>query len=71
MCVHTNGNVYACTYGGDIYKQTAGVGAFNALSQINRIWSGITADVNNNVYACVGGGDGQLNLQPIEIRVYN
>jgi hypothetical protein len=49
-------NVYACVYGGDIYKQVNGTGNFEALSQTSRNWHGMTA-LNSDVYACVYGGD--------------
>jgi hypothetical protein len=35
-------DVYACVYGGDIYKQTGGVGDFVALGQTTRGWRGMT-----------------------------
>jgi len=57
ICGGKNGDVYACVYGGDIYKQTAGEGAFNALSQTSRNWSGLAIAENGDVYACVYGGD--------------
>jgi hypothetical protein len=54
----SNNNVYAVVRGGDIYKQTGGVGNFVALSQTSRSWTNISVDSsNNNVYATVDGGD--------------
>jgi hypothetical protein len=50
-------NVYATVYGGDIYKQTALGGAFNALFQTARNWNDITIAPNNNVYATVYAGN--------------
>ncbi|MCK9432914.1 MAG: hypothetical protein M0R00_08150, partial [Candidatus Omnitrophica bacterium] len=52
-----NGNVYACVWGGDIYMQTGGSGAFVALGQSARNWVGMCAAPNGNVYACVYNGD--------------
>jgi len=57
MTTGLNGDVYACVYGGDIYKQTGGVGDFIALSQTSRNWIGMTTGLNGDVYACVNGGD--------------
>jgi hypothetical protein len=55
--VAPNGNVYACVWGGDIYMQTAGTGAFAALGQTSRNWHGISAYSNNNIYATIESGD--------------
>jgi hypothetical protein len=49
-------DVYACHYGGDIYKQTGGTGDFVALGQATRSWVGM-ASLGPDVYACVYGGD--------------
>jgi len=49
-------DVYACVYGGDIYKQTNGTGDFLPLGQISRIWRGMTT-LGTDVYASVDGGD--------------
>jgi hypothetical protein len=46
-----NGDVYAITNGGDIYKQTGGTGAFIALNQTTRTWSSIAAAPNGDIYA--------------------
>ena len=35
-------DVYACVIGGDIYKQSGGVGNFIALGQTSREWVGMT-----------------------------
>jgi hypothetical protein len=51
-----NGNVYACVYGGDIYMQTGGAGAFVALSQTSRLWRAM-ATLGTDVYATVYAGD--------------
>src|SRR5665647_830943 len=54
----SNQNVYAATYSGDIYMQTAGAGDFIALGQTSRNWYGISvASSNQNVYATDAGGD--------------
>src|SRR5665647_1988371 len=54
----SNQNVYAATYSGDIYMQTAGAGDFIALGQTSRNWYGISVDSSNqNVYATDAGGD--------------
>ena len=37
------GDVYACVYGGDIYKQAGGIGDFEALEQTSRNWVGLAA----------------------------
>lgn len=48
----TKGNdVYACVYGGDIYKQVNGEGGFYPLGLTNRNWTGITS-LGNDLYAC-------------------
>jgi hypothetical protein len=57
MAAASNGDVYAAVALGDIYKQSGGTGNFNALSQTNRLWSGMAATPNGDVYACVNGGD--------------
>jgi len=49
--------VYACVYGGDIYRLTGGAGDFLALSQTARAWYGMAAAPNGDVYACVYSGD--------------
>ena len=51
IAVAPNGNVYAGDYGGDIYMQTHGTGAFVALNQTSRSWVGMAAAPNGNVYA--------------------
>ena len=35
-------DVYACVYGGDIYRQIGGTGNFVALGQAPRYWVGMT-----------------------------
>jgi hypothetical protein len=57
MAAASDGDIYACVYGGDIYKQTAGAGDFAALSQTSRNWAGMAAAPNGDIYACVYGGD--------------
>ncbi len=52
-----NGDVYACVFGGDIYKQTGGVGDFIALSQTTRDWMCMTTGLNGDIYAGVYNGD--------------
>ncbi|MFM6135899.1 MAG: hypothetical protein ACKPCP_17390, partial [Sphaerospermopsis kisseleviana] len=50
------GDVYATTSGGEIYKQTGGVGSFVALGQASRNWLGMTI-LGSDVYASVANGD--------------
>jgi hypothetical protein len=60
ICAAPNGDVYAAAGAGagtDNYKQTGGVGNFNALSQGALNWSSLCAAPNGNIYACVSGGD--------------
>ena len=57
MCVAPNGNVYAATELGDIYKQTAGAGNFIAQGQALLNWTDMCAAPNGDVYASVQGGD--------------
>ena len=57
MAVAPNGDVYACVYGGDIYKQAGGIGDFVALNQTTRSWYGMAAAPNGDVYACETNGD--------------
>ena len=52
-----NGDIYACSNNGDIYKRTNGTGAFTALGQTSRDWARITVAPNGNVYACTYSGD--------------
>ncbi len=54
-----NGNIYACVYNGDIYKQSGGVGNFVALGQPLPVWPwvGMGAAPNGNIYASTNGGD--------------
>jgi hypothetical protein len=55
---HSNGNVYVGVFNGDIWIQTNGTGAFVALGQTTRRWTGITFNpLNGDVYASVDGGD--------------
>ena len=51
-----SGDVYACVFDGDIYKQTGGVGDFIALGQPTRSWRGMTT-LGNDIYASVRNGD--------------
>ena len=53
----SNGDLYYCVTGGDIYKQTNQTGTPVALGQTTRFWSGLAADSSDNIYACVDGGD--------------
>lgn len=54
----SNQNVYATVAGGDIYKQTGGVGSFVALGQATRTWYAITIDYSNHdVYVSVPSTD--------------
>ena len=57
MCAAPNGDIYACVFNGDIYKQTGGVGDFVALSQTSRAWVSLCAASDGDIYACVYGGD--------------
>jgi hypothetical protein len=57
MCCAPNGDIYACVTNGDIYKQTGGIGLFNALSQTSRTWCGITANHAGDIYATIQTGD--------------
>jgi len=57
VTVAPNGDVYACVYGGDIYVQTGGVGAFVALGETSRQWYDIAAAPDGDIYAVVYGGD--------------
>ncbi len=57
MAADVDGDIYACVFNGDIYKQTGGAGAFVALSQTHRPWSGMACTPAGNVYACTYGGD--------------
>ena len=57
-----NGDIYACTNGqgsdgvGEIWKRSGGTGAFQALSQGDKVWVGMAATPNGDVYACVYAG---------------
>jgi len=57
MCRNANKDIYVAVYGGDIYKQTEGVGDFIAMGQISRNWYGMCADAAGNVYAAVYQND--------------
>ena len=57
MAAAPNGDIYACVTGGDIYKQTGGVGNFIALSQTVRGWYGMAAAPNGDIYAAVYNSD--------------
>ena len=56
MAAAPNGDVYACVYGGSIWKQTGGAGAFVDLITGNKDWRGMAAAPNGNVYASVSSG---------------
>ena len=52
-----NGDVYACAFGGDIYRQIAGKAGFNGLSTALYDWYGVAVNSSNgDVYACVASG---------------
>ena len=57
LAVTLGGDIYACVYNGDIYRQTGGAGAFSALGQTSRAWMGLAAAPNGDIYACTYGGD--------------
>jgi hypothetical protein len=59
MCAAPNGNIYASVEQGpgNIYMQTAGMGAFISLAQTDRLWQGMCASPSGHVFACVYGGD--------------
>jgi hypothetical protein len=57
MAAAPNGNIYACVYTDDIYMQTGGAGAFNALGDTARYWVGMCAAPNGDVFACTYGND--------------
>lgn len=64
MTVGINGDVYSANgSGGDIYKQSFGIGNFNPLSQTNRNWSAMTTSPNGNVYASDQGGLRDIYMQ--------
>lgn len=69
MAAAPNGNVYACTWGGDIYMQTAGAGNFIAIGGTSRNWHGMCAAPNGNIYACVYGGD--IYMQTAGVGAFN
>jgi hypothetical protein len=77
MTAAPNGDVYACTgvstgIGGDIYKQTGGVGNFEPLGQALIYWLAMTAAPNGDVYAAVYNGDiYKLSSSPLSSRVYD
>lgn len=48
----SSGDVYACVYNGDIYKQAGGTGDFVALGQTSRYWYGMAAAPNGSDYTC-------------------
>lgn len=50
-----NGDIYACVYNGEIYKQTGGVGAFVSVSAGVKKWVGICVAPNGDVYASTDG----------------
>jgi len=58
MTTGLNGDIYACVYGGRIYKQTGGTGDFVVIDEQvdNRNWCGMTTGLNGDVYASVQGG---------------
>jgi hypothetical protein len=50
-----NGDVYACVYGGGIYKQTGGAGTFTIQDALTKYWRTIASCPNGDVYACASG----------------
>jgi sporulation protein YlmC with PRC-barrel domain len=48
--VAINGDVYACTYDGDVYKQVGGKGEFLKITTTNQDWSGLAVD-QETIYA--------------------
>jgi len=56
MTAAPNSDVYACVWGGSIWKQTGGVGLFVDLVAGNKNWSSMASAPNSDVYACVWGG---------------
>jgi hypothetical protein len=57
VCVSpVTGNVYASVYGGSIWMQTGGSGAFADLSAGTKNWGGMAAAPNGDIYAIVYGG---------------
>jgi len=52
-----NGDMYAAVNGGDLYKQTGGVGNFVALGQTPRNWTGLAVSATGVLYGAVAGGD--------------
>lgn len=53
-----DGNMWACVFGGDIYKRLAGSSTFSAIGGTSRNWDGICADpVTGDIWACVLSGD--------------
>jgi len=63
MAATPNGDVYACVYGGSIYKQSRGIGNFVSLGQpvslgqTSRNWQGMTVSPNGDIYISVFGGN--------------
>jgi hypothetical protein len=57
MSQSANGDIYACVYGGDIYKQTASVGNFIAQGAGSQNWTGVCVAYNGDVYGSVELGD--------------
>jgi len=58
MAAAASGDVFAAVYGGTIYKQTAGAGAFTQVCADSRNWSGMcVSPVTGYIFACVNGGD--------------
>jgi uncharacterized Zn-binding protein involved in type VI secretion len=58
-----NGDIYACVYNGDIYKQTGGSGNFVALGQTSRNWYDIACAPNGDIYASVYNSNGDIYKQ--------
>jgi hypothetical protein len=56
-----NSDIYACVYGGNLYKQTAGAGDFVSLGASGLLWSGMCTGqagvFGGDNFACVWGGD--------------
>jgi hypothetical protein len=64
MTYDVNGNVYAATNGGDIYKQALGAGDFLPTNQTSRVWGAMASNtVTGNIYAGV--------TAPGDIYIYN
>jgi hypothetical protein len=65
MASDLNGNVYACVFNGDIYKQINGTGNFVAMGAGNRRWFGVMVSTDNYLYA--NEFDGDVYKSPMNI----